>query len=397
MIHVGIDIGKSTLMVAQSHQTLPVNRWPATPIRLTDPDWHHTLAALVPAGAIVTAEPTGTHYLTPILIALRDRNVTVWQVPTTTTKHVRAVHVSGGKSDRTDAQALALAATWIAQGRPVHGAYPLDLTFDDEVTSLRQLVNAHSLMTRSRTRLLNQLDQLGHSLWPTLVQSKNIWLRAVSADAITPAEVRALAAFENLKSVPGYENPAARAALHKLAALLPDNLPASNRTRTSIADLHDQVLTLTAQIAQNAETITTTVQRPPFEKITARWITMPYAVPEQGELPGNLIAIATLHVATKGRADTFSRDEFKAAIGAHPKTRQSGDRITRERVKKGYRPAMVATRMWTLTLVSPRVQENPIRRYYASVKSPYRMQAAVGKLARILHAVARDPAGYRVQ
>lgn len=397
MIHVGIDIGKSVLVLAQSHPTLPPHQWRTTTINLTEPDWYQTLRALVPAGAIVTAEPTGTHYLTPILIALRDRNVTIWQVPTTTTKHVRAVHISSGKSDRTDAQALALTATWIAQGRPPHGAYPLDLTLNDEVATLRTLINAHARMTRSRTRLLNQLDQLGHSLWPALAQSKNIWLRAVSADAITPAEVRALAARDNLKSVPGYETPAARAALRKLAAALPEDLPASPRTRASIADLHNEVLTITAQIASNAAAITSAVQRPPFADITARWTTMPYAIPEQGELPGNLITIATLHVATKGRAETFSRDEFKAAIGAHPKTRQSGDRITRDRVKKGYRPAMVATRMWTMTLISPRVQENPVRTYYNALTTPYRMQAAVGKLAKLLHAVARDPAGYRVQ
>jgi len=397
MIHVGIDIGKSTLAVAQSHPTLPPHKWPCELIRLDDPNWHHTLQTLVPAGAIVTAEPTGTHYLTPILTALRDRNVTIWQVPTTTTKHIRTVHISNGKSDRTDAQALALVATWIAQGRYVHGAYPLDLTLNDEVAALRALINAHARMTRSRTRLLNQLDQLGHSLWPALTQAKTVWLRAVSAGAITPNEVRALAARDDLARLPSYEHPAARAALHKLAATLPEDLPASPRTRTSIADLHDQVLALTAQIAQNAETITATVQRPPYEEITSRWRTVPYAVPEKSELPGNLIAIASLHVATKGRADTFSRDEFKAAIGAHPKTRQSGDRITHDRVKKGYRPAMTATRMWTMTLISPRVQDNPVRRYYISVKSPYRMQAAVGKLARILHAVARDPAGYRVQ
>lgn len=388
MIHVGIDIGKSTLMVAQSHETLPTNRWPATPIRLTDPDWHRTLAELVPAGAIVTAEPTGTHYLTPILIALRDRNVTVWQVPTTATKHIRSVHVSGGKSDRTDAQALALAATWIAQGRHVHGAYPLDLTLDDEVTSLRQLVNAHARMTRSRTRLLNQLDQLGHSFWPALAQSKNIWLRAVSADAITPNEVRALAAFEDLKSVPGYENPAARAALQRLAELLPADLPTSARTRASVADLHNEVLTISAQIAANADAITSAIERPPFAEVARRWATIPSASP---------LAIAALLVASKSRPETFTRDEFRATIGAHPKTRQSGDHITRERVKKGYRPAMVATRMWTMNLLSPNTRENPVRTYYNALTTPYRMQAAIGKLARILHAVARDPSGYRVQ
>lgn len=393
MIHVGIDIGKSTLVTARSHPADPPHKWPITCIDLENPAWWQELRALVPSGCIVTAEPTGTHYLTPILTALTGKNAHIWQIPTTATKHIRAVHISSGKSDRTDAQALALAATWIAQGRHVHGAYPLDSELDDSVSSLRALLNNHARLTKQRTRALNQLDQLGHSMWPALVQKKDAWLRACSVGAITPDEVRDLAA--DADQHPAYKHGATRKALRTLADRLPPGIPARDSTRLAVQELVALVAALSAQIAANSELVTVAVLAPPYEEVTRRWMTVPYAVPQYGELPGNLLSLAALHVATRGHVLTFSIDEFKAAVGAHPKTRQSGDSITRDKVKKGYRPAMTALRMWTLTLISPKTRDNPVRRYHARLKTPYRTQAAVNKLARILWGVARDPNGYR--
>lgn len=393
MIHIGIDIGKSTLVAARSQPDALPHKWPVTIIDLEQPDWWQELRALVPSGAIVTAEPTGTHYLTPILTALTGKNAQIWQIPTTATKHIRAVHVSSGKSDRTDAQALALAATWIAEGRPVHGAYPLDCDLDDSISSLRALLNHHARLTKQRTRTLNQLDQLGHSMWPALVQKKTVWLRACAIGAITPDELRALAA--DAAQHPAYQNGRARQALRTLADMLPPGIPARDSTRLAVQELVTLIADLTAQIAANSNSVTTAVLAPPYEEITRRWMTIPYAIPQAGDLPGNLLSLAALHVATRGRILTFSIDEFKAAVGAHPKTRQSGNTITRDRVKKGYRPAMTALRMWTLTLISPKTRDNPVRRYHARLKTPYRTQAAVSKLARILWGVARDPNGYR--
>ena len=53
--------------------------------------------------------------------------------------------------------------------------------------------------------------------------------------------------------------------------------------------------------------------------------------------------------------------------------------------------------LWTLRLLRTNNRPNPVAAYFDTVHTDRRMHAAVGKLARILHAVARDPAGYRVQ
>lgn len=395
MIHVGIDLGKSTLAVCQTAGGSRPHHWPVTKISLTNPDWHIRLAALIPAGAIVTLEPTGTHYMTPIITAITGHNCTIWQIPTTITGKIRAVHISQAKSDRTDAQALALAAQWLAAGEHIPGAYPYDSELEEEVARLRALVNTHERLTRARTRTLNQLDALAHSMWPSLAQKKSTWLRAAHAGYITPAEIHDLARQLAREDYPeAYSHRASREALLRLADITPP-INARPTTRTAIDDLLTTHATLNEQIQANADAITAAVLRPPFETITRRWMTIPYAVPRNGELPGNLIALATLHIATRGRAGDFSRDQFKAAVGAHPKTRQSGNSITRDRVKKGYRPAMTALRMWTLNLIRPNAINNPIQRYYQTCITPYRTQAAVNKLARIIWAVARDPDGYR--
>ena len=393
MIHVGIDLGKSAIAVCPTADDSP-RRWKVTKISLSDPDWHIHLRALVPAGATVAIEPTGTHYMTPIITALQPRNCTIWQIPTTATSKIRAIHISQAKSDRTDAQALALAARWLAAGDHIPGAYPYDTDLEEEVTHLRALVNTHERLTKSRTRALNQLDALAHSMWPSLAQKKSTWLRAAHAGYITPAEIHDLArALARQETIEGYSHNSSREALFRLAKITPA-LDARPATRAAIADLLAMHATLNDQIHANAQAITAAVLRPPFEDITRRWMTVPYAVPESGELPGNLITLAALHVATHGRADAIPRDTFKAAIGAHPKTRQSGDRITRD-IKKGYRPAMRGTRLWAMRLLNPQTIPNPVRDYHQRVKTPYKTQAAVGKLAVILWAVARDPEGYR--
>ncbi len=395
MIHVGIDIGKSTLDVCRSKPHEPPTRWPVYKIHLEAPNWHHQLQALIPPAAVITVEPTGWHYLTPLLTALRDVNAVIWQVPTTTTRHIRAVHISGSKSDRTDAQALALAAEWLANGRHVHGAYPLDTAREASVTQLRLMINAHRRMTKTRTRTLNQLDALAHGLWPALAQHKALWLRAARAGAITPQQIIALARRQDLKTVPGYEHHLTRRALQRLAALLPDDVTPPQDTVRQVEDLLAQHDALTAQLQENAAAITRAVTLPPFDEVTARWRTVPYAVPRQGEYPGQLLGIATLHVATRAHAQDYTKDQFKAALGAHPRTRQSGDSVTRDRHKKGYRPAMTTLYTWTMRLIRPAAVSNPVRDYYNATTTRYRMQAAVNKLARILWGVARDPEGFR--
>jgi hypothetical protein len=49
---------------------------------------------------------------------------------------------------------------------------------------------------------------------------------------------------------------------------------------------------------------------------------------------------------------------------------------------------------WTMVLVKPNAQPNPIRDYFQTTATQYRMQATVRKIAHVLWGVARDPAGY---
>jgi len=208
MIHIGIDIGKSVLTVATSDPAAPPCTWPVANIDLEDPAWWRHLRSHIPAGAIIVIEPTGTHYMTPIFTALTGLNCQLWLVNTTTTGKIRAVHISTAKSDRTDAQALALAATWIAQGRRVHGARPYG---SDEVTAtLRQLVNAHASATKTVTRHHNRLQQLAHALWPALAQHMPTYMKAIAVGAVLPDDVRDLAARDDLAALPGYKHHSAR-------------------------------------------------------------------------------------------------------------------------------------------------------------------------------------------
>lgn len=380
-IHAGIDIGKSALTVAVSDPAAPPHAWPVTSIDLEDPEWWRKLREIVPPGCTVVAEPTGTHYLTPIMTALTGLNCQLWLVNTTTTGKIRAVHVSSAKSDRTDAQALALAATWLAAGRPVHGARPHGY---DPTARLRQLVNAHESAARALNRASNRFEQLAHAMWPALAQHKTTYLRAVSAGAVTPDEVLSLAARPDLAELPQYRSATARTHLFDLAEKIPPGIPAPD-LKAQIIALHETMTRLTAETNALKAQIVAEIEKPPLAEVTRRWRT----VPEASDL-----AIAALHVATRGMAETFTRDEFRAAVGAHPKRRQSGERTISQQTKAGYRPAMKHLHLWMTRLLIGKNRPNPVAAYFDQAKTKRRQAAARGKLAKLLHAVARNPAGY---
>lgn len=381
-IHAGIDIGKSALTVALSNASSPPWTWPTTTIDLKDPDWWQELRALIPPGCIIATEPTGTHYLTPITTALTGTNSQIWLLNTTSTGKIRAVHISNAKSDRTDAQALALAARWIAEGRHVHGARPHGY---DPTARLRQLVNAYESNKKSLNRATNRLQQLAHAIWPALGQKFETYTRAIAAGAVTPDEIRSLAA-RDLTNVPGYEHHTTRRALQNLANMLPPGIPAPD-LRNQIVALHGNITSLNAEAEKLTAEITREIElTPDLAEVTRRWRT----VPEASDL-----AIATLHVATHGHVQDFTRDEFRSAVGAHPKRRQSGDRVTTQQTKTGYRPAMKSLHLWTMRLLKESNRPNPIADYFDHTRTKQRAAAARGKLVKILHAVAHDPEGYR--
>lgn len=381
-IHAGIDIGKTALTVATTNPAAPPHQWPTATIHLTNPNWWRDLRAIIPPASLIVVEPTGTHYLTPIETALAGLNCQLWLINTTTTGKIRAVHISNAKSDRTDAQALALAAAWLADGRRIHGARPYGY---DPTAHLRQLLNNHARTSKSLTRDLNRFGQLAHALWPALGQSKDTYLRAITATAaISPDDIRHLAARPDLNTIPGYERPQTRAALQTLARKLPPGLPAPDLSEP-IKSLAASITSLQTDLARLETEIITEIQSPPFEEITRRWRTVPAS---------SDLAIAALTVATRGNVLDFTRDQFRSAIGASPKRAQSGQRVTTAHTRTGYRPAMKNLYLWTLRLLTTTNRPNPVADYFDRAQTDRRMHAAVGKLAKILHAVARDPNGY---
>lgn len=389
MIHAGIDISKTQLDICLSDTSLPPRTWGVHRLKYEEPDWYLQLAQLIPNGALVVVEPTGWHYLKPVITALEPVNCLVWQVPTTTTGSIRSVHISSSKSDKMDARALALAATWIAAGQHVHGAYPHNQALEEAISDLRAIMNRRVRDKKTETRLLNQLDALGHSIWPSLVIKKDAWLKAIQAGAITPFELRDLANRDDLAQIEGYHHGNTRNALFRLVESIPPHVDATATVAATIRNLGDQLATVQQQIEATERELESAIIAPYFRELTRRWLTVPHATP---------LAITSLIIATRGRPATFDRDQFKAAIGAHPRTAQSAGSTNHNGKKTGYRPAMVTTWFWTMRLIEDRAEDNAVRDYnrrLVAANHPHAFRASIGKLARILHAVACDPEGYR--
>ncbi len=377
---VGIDVGKGGIVVAfpPDHAKLPPRQWTTVTLSYDDPAWWHHLLALLEPAAVIAAEPTGHHLRAPVAAIIHQQHpaAQVWQIDHKQTERYRESYVSSAKNDRLDAIALCLLARDIAAGQPPRNVRPYDHTHESAVQRLRMVVNIHARLTKERTRTLNRLNVLAHSLWPGLPKS-DTWLRAAKHGAISPAQVKALAAQNPPHEA--YARGHARSPLIKLAANLPDidGDPAIiHSTQEHIAHLD----MLKLQIETNLATIADLIEHPPFALVTSRWRTLPAS---------SDIYIAAIHVATYGRALEFDKDEFRAALGVTPKTSISGDIDRTYAARKGFRPARAAVHMWAVALTSPTVAANAVRAYYQAKERTF--PAARNKLARVLWGVARDP------
>jgi transposase len=313
----------------------------------------------------------------------------VWHVPTTITGKIRAVHISSGKSDKMDARALALAATWIAEGRPPRGVYPYQDATQQAAQALRSYVNAYAQAVKASTRASNQLDQLAFSIWPVLAQRKDTYLRAVAAGAVTPAQLRALAAQSDLAQVPGYAHGNARKPLLALVADLPDLACCEPAIEQTIRDTAARLSVLAGEEIAARREAERLVQSEPFAEVTRRWLTIPGV---------ELLDCACFHVASNGRVLSYSKDEFRTACGASPKRGKSGQGDRRARgTKPGYRPLMQRTWMITTRLLHPDAPPNAVHDLFSRLKDrhhPKPFLAAISQLVNIVWGVARCPKGY---
>lgn len=374
--YIGIDIGKKSIHVAIATGSNP-KKFPIREIEYKHPHWYRELMTLVMPNALICAEPTGWHYLQPVITALDmiADGVSVLQVNHQTTASIRRAYFGRAKNDNIDAQALAFIARQHVEADTVIGVKPYDRDRHQSAHSLRLLVNEHRRLTKQSTRRLNQLDQMGHSIMPQLVIQKSTWLKCVAVDAITPHQIIEL-------SKHGHETMNRNQLRHieKLANNLPD-IQAHPMIIDNIQRMHTAWAQVNSEIEEVDEEIQRRVLVPPFSTITKKWATVPYL---------SSIGIASLHIATNGEADKLTISQFKASVGVAPTTGISGSIDTTGKTGTGYTPAKQAVHWCVQSLLKTTAPDNPIRRYF---KSGHNASHCRRKLAGILSGIARNPNG----
>ncbi|MHB1296864.1 MAG: IS110 family transposase [Anaerolineae bacterium] len=387
----GIDIGKQSIQICLAAET-PPRKWPTVALDLRAPTWYDELTAHIPPGSLVALEPTGWHYSRPIVLALEGQSCTIIYVNHATTTTTRADHISQQKTDPNDARALALKARELTTHGDLLGCKIHDPAREGLTITLRLLITKHGReMTRKRSAL-NHIGTFGHGIWPSLDFHKTPYTRAIGAGAITPGEIRALAARlqDDPHALPAYANPRARSALAQLAAEL-DHAPEPDAgIREAIADAYAELTAADSAIAQVEARITKLVTTDPnLAPLSANWLTIPGASP---------VRIATIHAAAGCHAEAYTVDQLRAACGCHPCRQESGRVTEAADSKRGYRPAKAALHLWVLYLLSPSAGDNPVRAYFNTLKergNRNAVHASRGKLIRTLAGIAKHAEPYR--
>jgi hypothetical protein len=384
---IGIDVGKSTLHISYPAPDTSVREWPVQIITYQDnPNWHQTLIDLIAPGAIVAFEPTGWHLVAPLVSVISQlTSAEIWLVGHGTTGRVRDVHISTAKTDEFDARALALAATWIADGNPPANCHRHNLPLEREVQRLRTLVNNTSRATKQQTRLTNRLHAFAHAMYPEIDIRFNTWLPLALQGIITPNAIK-----DYVADMPTDRDRRKTRRIEQLAANLPDiDVPtyAEESIQTTVHEI-DEIARRLLQLRQQINFLCT---REPFAETTRRLLTIPGA-------GGDPTRIAPFHVACHGLLDQMTPDQVKSSVGISAKTDTSGS-IDRTRAQKGgYKPAQAQLYLWTMRLLSATTPPNPVQQYFERIKAngkkkPFR--AARAKLATIISGVARSPEGYK--
>jgi hypothetical protein len=379
---IGIDIGKKSLMMAfppslteGATSSLPA-QWPTLELKYATTNWWNQLIEVIdPRGADVIWESCNYLLFAPILAVLKAyRPMTrVWVVNTNMTKYYRESFVNSTKTDAMDARAPAFIGRDIICGKLVRNIRLYNMLADSPVNQLRMYVNLYVRLKRDYNRHSNRLNGLGHSLCPGLGGSET-WLRAVRLGFIDPDQLHQLAAMQ--PPHPDY-TPSGLRYLKRLVTTLP-RFRGDDGIINTIQSLDQSQQILEEEIGVTLAIIHVLITAPPFEVVTRRWQTLPQASP---------FYLATFHAATYGRIQEFSKNQFRAAVGACPSIGTSGDMTKPMGPRRGYRPAKSALYMWTMTLVSNCAPENRVRTYYEQGRS---FSAAKNKLARILWGVAHD-------
>ena len=390
---IGIDISTRTLWIAYASGIPPAK------INLKDPDWQFQLLKIVPHGATVALEPTGWAYSAPIIRALQYIGATVFMVEHSTTGYVRKAQVSIAKTDQTDAHALRCIAL---EPHKYRGISKTDDRLTTRNVRLRLLTHAYMRSDKERTRSMNRMRQLAHSIHPRLGLSFPTYLKAIREGFISPDELRTLAAqIQQWKTTPRgqrahiqiperYQSGNVSRHFLKLVETLPEWANAegihdliarecrnyryfSKQRRVVRRDLHNLI-----------------AGEPDWAGLGRLWMTVPGS---------NLGWIGAIISATHGQVKTLTPDRFRAALGVHPKISQSGESAEGIAGRPGFKRAKAAIHLWTVGLISAhKYKPNPIGACFAqheARKHKGAFFAARAKLANVLYGIAKNETAYQ--
>ncbi|MBI5670669.1 MAG: transposase [Chloroflexi bacterium] len=360
---IGVDIGKDSLTFAFATDSRNRSRWPVRTITYDNPDWHLKVLELIAPDAIICAEPTGWHYLTPLLTVIEQMTTAhLWLASHDASRAARQSAISASKTDEMDARALAYIADRIAHGDPPRNVRAFDSQLEQQVLTLRLYVNKLARLTRESTRLQNQIDAFAHSLWPLLAQRKKTYLRLAERGILTPRQIKNFAVMHIARTTAERKADGWNGQTLRFIDALARDLPDIEVNPVVAATLHELLVTLRANDAQEVATcqvIHAIVQQPPFAEVTRRWMTIPACT---------LDYCAAFHVATHGQAEQYTADMLKAVTGINPLAYSSGQKDSARQSRKGYRPALNAVWTWAMHLVNPRrAADNPVRDYYTEL------------------------------
>jgi transposase len=387
---VGIDVGADNLHIALSHErTAPVYR-----IDLVDPLWHIRLAEFISSGDVVALEPTGWHYAAPVIAALAHIGACILIVEHRVTGQIRDLKIAGVKNDKTDARALHYIAHHHQQ-EPFYGVNSVHPTLQASAMGLRMMIHAYMRSDKERTRTLNRIRQMTHSVAPILNIEIKTYLHAVGAGYSDLDAVRDLAAeLARIDGVErrrdrvypeGYKTEGKRAALYDLVEQLP--VWSGNRVLTDvIADEYAAWRDIDARKDRLEAAIGAIAAREPFGDLTSLWMSVPGV---------GLTLCAMLHAATRGLASYLTPEQFRASLGSHPRISSSGKSAESIAAAGGFRPAKKLLHLAEMYLI--RVGDNPVADTFAYHKArgeKYAMQKARAKLVNILSGVARTGTPY---
>lgn len=378
---LGLDVGVDGFHVCAAQADADAARWPVWFVSYSDTaNWRDVLIRLLGADTICVAEPTGWNYLSPVARVITTQSpAQLYLIEHSKTGAVRATLNITQKTDVNDSRALASVA-WDLHGRPrVAGAWRFDWNTHEQLLELRFLVNAHYKASHDKTRFNNRLKHLGHSIDPSLTFG-SAWYTCMEMGAFTPDDILSL----DVATVPGGSR---RRIIRELQGRLTAGTVVSVSLVRALRETYTSYVVACERIRTAEAAIIDHVSRSPWRYLYERWMTFPLASP---------VGCAALIVASKGMADKLPFKVFKATVGAYPQIKESGSIKKSRTAKRGYRPAMKAIHMWTQSLLRAGAPDTPIKAYYAGGEKSggRKFSATKAKLVRLLHGVAKNPAGH---